>query len=462
MLKNLVSKTTKKVIPLDVVRKTEYEVFLSRQPKLVKTWLTTSGFQPDAGKTCLVPGRDHALSRAIAVVADLSSPWGYARLPSLLPKLTFRVTTELTKRQANALALGWALGTYRFERYKKKGSAFGYLLWPRAADRRAVSLRVEAIGLCRDLINTPANDLGPRELADAGRTLSRKHQARATVIEGEQLLKRNYPAIYTVGRASSRPPLLFDMRWGQPKHRKLTLVGKGVCFDTGGLDLKPADYMRLMKKDMGGAAAILALSHMIMGAKLPVRLRVLIPAVENSVSGDAYRPLDVIQTRKGTTVEVGNTDAEGRLILCDALAEADAEDPDLIVDFATLTGAARIALGASLPALFCTDDDLADAVLQAGLDVDDPLWRLPFHRPYRKDINSPVADLSNIGSSAFGGAITAALFLREFVSPSRRYIHIDTMGYNLQSRPGRPRGGEAFGVSALAEALSRLYRRKRP
>jgi leucyl aminopeptidase len=316
---------------------------------------------------------------------------------------------------------------------------------------------MEAIYLVRDLINTPAGDMGPAELAQAATKLAERHKARISVITGAALLKKNYPAIHAVGRASSRAPRLIDLRWGA-KGPRVTLVGKGVCFDSGGLDLKAAAGMRLMKKDMGGAAHALGLASMIMAARLPLRLRVLIPAVENSVSGDAFRPGDVLPTRKGLSVEIGNTDAEGRLVLCDALAEADSEDPELIVDFATLTGAARIALGAELPAMFCNDDGVAEALLAQGLAAQDPVWRLPLHAPYRRLLDSQVADINNISSGALGGAIMAALFMSEFVRPKTPWVHLDIMAWNPSSRPGRPEGGEAMGLRATYALIEELAR----
>ena len=315
---------------------------------------------------------------------------------------------------------------------------------------------VEGACLARDLVNTPASDLGPAELCDTVRELAERHGAEYAELAGQELLDENYPTVHAVGRAASRAPRLADLRWGDPSHPRVTLVGKGVIFDSGGLDLKAAEGMKLMKKDMGGAATVIGLAHAIMDGKLPLRLRVLVPAVENAVSGDAFRPGDVLRTRKGLTVEVGNTDAEGRLILCDALAEADSEDPELIVDFATLTGAARVALGTELPALFCNDDTFADQILAAGIETQDALWRLPLHGHYRRHLDSPIADMNNIGGR-FGGAITAALFLQEFVSSGRAWAHIDTMAWNEASQPGRPIGGEAFGLRALYRALERRF-----
>ncbi|MGH6959389.1 MAG: leucyl aminopeptidase family protein, partial [Dongiaceae bacterium] len=314
--------------------------------------------------------------------------------------------------------------------------------------REAVERTARAVFLVRDLVNTPAEDMGPAELAAAAEGVARAAGARLKVVVGDALLKANYPMVHAVGRASARAPRLIDLRWGD-RGPRIALVGKGVCFDSGGLDLKPSSNMLLMKKDMGGAAHVLALAQMIMATGLPVRLRVLVPAVENSVSGNAFRPLDVLRSRKGLTVEVGNTDAEGRLILADALAEACTEKPDLLVDCATLTGAARVALGTDLPALFANDDATAEALLRHGQAEDDPLWRLPLHRPYRKQLDSKVADINNVSAGAYGGAITAALFLAEFVEPAVPWVHIDMMAWNVSARPGRPEGGEAVALRAL-------------
>jgi leucyl aminopeptidase len=299
--------------------------------------------------------------------------------------------------------------------------------------------------------------MGPAELAQAAQDLAAEFDAAVEVIVGQDLLDRDYPAIHAVGRASPRAPRLIDLRWGNPEHPKVTIVGKGVCFDTGGLDLKPSSAMLIMKKDMGGAAHALALGRMIMMAGLPVRLRVLVPAVENVVSGDSFKPQDVLKTRKGLTVEVGNTDAEGRLILCDALAEADSEKPELLIDFATLTGAARVALGPDLPALMCNDDALANDLTEAGSAVDDPMWRLPLWAPYRKGLDSKVADINNVTTNGFAGAITAGLFLQEFVSKGTPWAHLDTYAWNGSARPGRPEGGEALGLRAAYAVIAKRF-----
>ena len=333
------------------------------------------------------------------------------------------------------------------------------LVWPAGADRAHVRAAAEATTTVRDLINTPAGDMGPAELAAAAHRIAKTKGAEIAEIKGSALLRQGYPTVHAVGRASANAPRLIDLRWGRADAPRVTLVGKGVCFDTGGLDLKPAQGMLRMKKDMGGAAHVMGLAQMIMSAGLDVRLRVLIPAVENSVAGNALRPLDIVKTRSGITVEVGNTDAEGRLILCDALTEAESEGPDLLVDCATLTGAARIALGAELPAFFCNDDALAGALASASEAVSDPLWRLPLWRPYRRMIDSKTADINNVSDSGLAGAITAALYLEEFVNRTTPWIHLDIMAWNLTTRPGRPVGGEAQGMRALFALIDSRFGR---
>jgi len=451
-----------RAVPLEVVRVVDYAAWLESKPASTQRWLKATEFQNQGGRHALIPKADGDLGSVVAVVDNRPDLWDFARLPRALPARTYQITTEYAAHEANEVALGWALGTYNFTRYKSSDQAFATLVWPRNADRAYVARLAEGIALCRDLITTPASDMGPAELAQAAKSLATQHGAKFSVIVGDQLLKRNYPAVHAVGRASDRAPRLIDFTWGNARHPKLTLVGKGVCFDTGGLDLKPSANMLLMKKDMGGAATVLGLAHALMSQKLPVRLRVLIPAVENSVSANAFRPLDVLSTRKGLTVEVGNTDAEGRLILADALAEADSEKPDLVIDIATLTGAARVALGTRLPALFCTSDDLANQVLAAGDRTSDPFWRMPLYQPYKKMLTSTVADLTNLPSGPYGGAIAAALFLQHFLARGTNWIHIDTMAYNQSAAPGRPVGGEALGLRALAEALSERYAKQAP
>jgi leucyl aminopeptidase len=384
--------------------------------------------------------------------------WGLAGLSETLPPGAYRLGGVPEGTDASHLALGWALGTYAFDLYRKNEKKEGArLVWPEGADRGFVERLASAVCLARDLINTPASDLGPAELAEAAERVAASAGAKCRVIIGDALLAENYPTIHAVGRASNRAPRLVDITWGEASAPKVTLVGKGVCFDTGGLDLKPASGMRMMKKDMGGAAIALALGQAIMQAGLPVRLRLLLPLVENSVSGNAMRPLDIVRTRKGITVEIGNTDAEGRLILCDALAEACSENPAMLADIATLTGAARVALGPELPALFCNDDALAAGLIEGGAAEDDPLWRMPLWRPYRKMIESKAADINNVSEAPYAGAITAALYLQEFVEPEIPWAHIDVMAWNTRARPGRPEGAEAQTLRALYAHIARRF-----
>lgn len=445
-------------VPITVLRKaSSLGTWLKGQSAPVRRWVKESGFDASPDTVLAVPGTDGRLARVLLGTGAAETPWPFAGLHDRLPRGSYALDADLAPGAATQAALGWALGAYVFTRYKPRKEPPRALVWPKGADRGRVERTADATFLVRDLINTPANDLGPAELATVARKLAQRHGARFGVIVGDALLRKNYPMIHAVGRASDRAPRLIDMRWGRPGDPKLTLVGKGVCFDTGGLDLKSSPNMLLMKKDMGGAAQILGLAALVMGAKLRVRLRVLVPAVENSVSGDAMRPLDVIPTRKGLTVEIGNTDAEGRLILCDALAEADSEEPDLIVDCATLTGAARVALGPDVPAMFTNDDKLAAALLAASRHEADPLWRLPLWPGYRATLDSKVADLNNISDGPFAGAITAALYLERFVSDKRPWVHIDMMGWNPSARPGRPRGGEAQGMRALFRLIEERY-----
>jgi leucyl aminopeptidase len=444
-------------IALTPLRKAALGDWLGRQPEPVRRWVGDTRFTAEPGSACLLGGSDGGLERVLVGIGDEDEIWDWAALPAKLPESVFRVDGSLSPESADNAALGWALATYRFGRYRKHEGSFPTLAWPDGCDRAGVERAVAATFLVRDLINTPAADMGPEELAAAAGTVAERHGARFAVIVGDELQDRDYPAVHAVGRASSRPPRLIDLRWGDESNPGVTLVGKGVCFDSGGLDIKPASGMKLMKKDMAGAATMLGLAQMVMSADLPVRLRLLIPAVENSISGNALRPLDVVKTRKGLTVEIGNTDAEGRVILADALAEAASEQPALLVDCATLTGAARVALGTELPALFTNDDGLAEALLAHGAAAGDPLWRLPLWKPYRRHLVSKVADLTNAPDIAFAGAITAALFLAEFAKPAKPWAHIDIMAWNTDSRPGRPEGGEAMAMRALYGCIQERF-----
>ena len=420
-------------------------------------WVRATGFAAKPGEVCFLPDGGGRLSRVLAGVAAGGSMWDLAGLPGRLPEGVYRLDAERAPEAATLAALGWALGGYAFDRYTAKARPKAALAWPDGADRAEVERLAAAAALVRDLINAPACDLGPAELAEAARATVEPFGARVETIVGDALLERGYPSVHAVGRAAAQPPRLVDISWGEPDAPRVTLVGKGVCFDSGGLDIKPASGMLHMKKDMGGAAQVLGLARVLMDAGAPIRLRVLVPAVENAISAGAFRPRDVLNTRKGLTVEVGNTDAEGRLILSDALAEAARDRPEAIVDFATLTGAARVALGTELPALFCNDDALAGGLLDGGAAVEDPLWRLPLWPGYRRHIESKVADLHSTGSVPQGGAITAALFLERFVEPDIPWAHIDLMAYNAEARPGRPEGGEAQGMRAVRAWLRARY-----
>jgi leucyl aminopeptidase len=441
--------------PIWAVRATDYRDWLAAQPTHVRAWLDGSGFEPKAGRTALLPGPDGAPVGALLLLSDPAEPWDFAGVRDRLPAGDWRL--DPADDVLGAAALGWALASYRFDRYRKNDTKRVRLAITADPATEHANTIAAAVFLARDLINTPAADLGPAELADAAAEVAERFDAGFRALEGEALLEQNYPAIYAVGQSSPRPPRVLDLIWGEPDAPKLTLVGKGVCFDTGGLDLKTASNMQLMKKDMGGAAVTLGLAQAVMALALPVRLRLLIGAVENSVSGSSFRPGDVVRTRKGLTVEIGNTDAEGRLVLADLLAEADGERPALLIDCATLTGAARVALGPDLPGLFTPDDGLADDLLAAGKTAFEPLWRLPLYAPYRELIDSPIADLNNAGKSGFAGAITAALFLERFVTETRAWAHLDIYAWNPESRPGRPKGGEATGLRALLAAIERRF-----
>ena len=418
----------------------------------------TAKFEPKAGHSLLLPGADGALAGALFGLEPADKPdkdrFLPGRLPALLPAGIYRFANS--PHDMRLAALAFALGSYKFSRYRKTEPSAAQLEIPEGLDGTDLSRIAEAVTLARDLINTPANDMGPGELADAAQSLATRHGATFNAVVGDELLKQNFPLIHAVGHAATRAPRLIDIVWGDPAAHKVTLIGKGVCFDTGGLDVKPSSGMLTMKKDMGGAACVLAAAHMIMDAKLKVRLRVLIPAVENAISGDAFRPLDVYKSRKGITVEIGNTDAEGRLVLADALALADEETPELIVDMATLTGAARVALGPELPPLFTHDDQLAADLTRHGGAEHDPMWRLPLWRPYDSMLDSKTADINNVGG-AHAGAVTAALFLNRFVTTAKAWAHFDVFAWTPSAKPARPEGGECQIARALYSLLKERY-----
>lgn len=447
-------------MPLILVEESQFPAWLERQPQALRCWVEATGFKAKPHTHCLVSGTDGSLTAVIVGIQSRDDRWALAGLPRKLPVGNYYLETseDPAISALESMIVGWGLGAYQFTRYKKTKREPAGLVIHDTCDIENVRKPLQAIHLVRDLINTPAEDMMPQHLAEETKILGQEFGAEVKQIVGEDLLKQNYPIIHAVGRASVHLPRLIDLRWGDPTHPKLTLIGKGVCFDSGGLDLKTSNGMRLMKKDMGGAAHAIGLAHLIMNTGLPVQLRLLVAAVENAVAGNAFHPGDVLRSRQGLTVEIHNTDAEGRLILCDALTEAAAENPALMIDFATLTGAARVALGTEVPALFCNHDELAMGLMTASQQVQDPLWRLPLHSAYRDLLDSKIADISNAATSPFGGAITAALFLQEFVPKSVPWAHFDLMAWNSKNRPGRPEGGEAMGIQAVFHYLRERFK----
>ena len=442
-------------IPITVIASNEYAQWLGKQNDISKNWLQSALFRGEPGNVATLPDASGKISRVVCCVSDLKNFWGVGGLPISLPENVYEF--DVTSENYDKYAIAWGLGAYQFSRYKKPNKKPAQLSLQKCQHADDITNTVEAIYLVRDLINTPTDDMGPSQLAQVVVDLGKQFDASVKQIIGDDLLTENYASIHTVGRASDDAPRLLDLRWGNPAHPKVTLVGKGVCFDTGGLDLKNAAGMILMKKDMAGAAHVLGIARMVMAKALPINLRVLIPAVENSVGGNAYRPGDIIKSRKGLTVEIGNTDAEGRVVLSDALTEAASEKPELIVDISTLTGAARVALGTELPALFCNNDKLAQDLISHGEQQLDPMWRLPLYALYRDGLNSPIADINNSSTDGYAGAIIAGLFLKEFVPDDIPWAHFDLMAWNLKSRPGKPAGGEAMAVRAVFGYLVGKY-----
>jgi leucyl aminopeptidase len=420
-------------------------------------WMRQTGFKAGAGEVALLPGDEPGvIAGAVLGLGEGDDPLVAGALATKLPAgdWYFEETEDTDLRLAS---LGFLMGAYRFTRYRAPGTERPRLVLDQGVDRAEISALAEAVWLARDLVNTPANDLGPDGIEAAARAVAKGRKMAVKVIKGADLLKQNFPLIHAVGQASVTPPRLIDMRWGKRAAPRLTLVGKGVSFDTGGLDIKPASGMRNMKKDMGGAANVLALAGLIVDMKLDVRLRVLIPAVENSIAGNAFRPGDIFPSRNGLTVEIGNTDAEGRLVLADALTLADEEKPDLLIDMATLTGAARVALGPDVPPFYTTDDTFADALAAASLIEHDPLWRMPLWAPYARGLNSQVADLCNVTTDGMAGSVTAALFLQRFVSQAKSWAHFDIFAWSLAAKPHAQVGGEAQAIRATLLALKQRY-----
>ena len=448
---------TKSLRELQLVDVSDFASWADEAPSDVAAWARRNLPEPASAAVLALPDGDEGQCLYLGLTGGPEPFWSVAGVARQLPPGDYRLASPADDPTATALA--WGLGQYGFDRYRPAaGRPPRRLMWPDGADRQQVVAQIQADTLTRNLVNTPAEDMGPEELEAAARSLAGEWGADLDVTVGEDLLEAGLPAIHAVGRAASRAPRLIDLTWGNPEHPRLTLVGKGVCFDSGGLDIKPAAGMRLMKKDMGGAAHVLGLASLVMASALPVRLRVLVPAVENSISGNAYRPGDIVATRAGLTVEIGNTDAEGRMVLCDALSLACEETPDLVIDMATLTGAARVALGPDLPALFARPLELARQLEQMGHEQGDPLWTMPLWAPYDAELKSPVADINNIPTGGFAGAVFGGLFLQRFVPAEIGWMHIDVFSWNPRNRAGRPEGGAAQGLRALATFLDARYR----
>ena len=443
-----------KAIPLHFLSRDK----IKKQSKSTQDWIKANGFTADHCDLLAVPGPKNTIgSYLIGWNPSARERFGMATVMAKLPKGNYSIASGIPKKSQPELYYAALLSQYRFDRYASRQGGAARLVAPDAALARSLEKRAEGEFLTRDLINTPTNDMGPDALEKEFRKLATTHKAAVKVIKGDQLLKQNFPLIHTVGRASDQAPRLLDLRWGRKSDPKVTLVGKGVCFDTGGLNIKPASSMGLMKKDMGGAATVMGLAHMIMALKLKVNLRVLVPAVENSISAGAYRPQDILTSRKGLTVEINNTDAEGRLVLADALTLADADKPDLLICNATLTGAARVALGPDVPPYYTNDETLAGQIDYSAQIEWDPLWRMPFYEPYEAMIEPGIAHLDNAPKGGFAGSITAALFLRRFVEKTKSFVHLDLYGWTPSAKPGRPKGGACQSARAMLSVIETRY-----
>jgi len=445
-------------VPLVLMNRTDFAAWRDLQTLHTQAWITSHPFIGNGGTFLAIPGESGSIEMVAAGVNDVNDPYALSHLPTMLPSQhAYRIASASPQKIDASLALlGWGLGAYRFNRYIE-AKPVARLCLETVGEYSDTFAMLKATTLVRDLINTPTEHMGPEELEAVAIRLAQAYGGSANIIVGDDLLKQNFPAIHAVGRASHRAPRLIELNWGNEAHPKISIVGKGVCFDTGGLDIKTADGMRNMKKDMGGAAHALGLAQLIMATNLPVRLQCLVPAVENAISANAFRPGEVIVTRSGLSVEIDNTDAEGRVVLGDALVYACESSPELLMDFATLTGAARIALGPDLPALFCNNEKLAADYLQAGEQTSDRLWRMPLWRPYLSYLKSNIADLANAGPSRMAGCISAALYLERFVKEGTVWSHVDVYSWNDGERPGRPAGGEAQGLRAVYKMLKTRY-----
>ena len=451
------AKAKNKPLKIFPIKKAEFEEVLKDQSDYVKNFINTSRSGKDVGDFFLIRNHDGILAEVIFITDNEPNIYTYACLAKKLPEGEYVIDGELSKKEATDIAIGWELGTYSFSKYKEPKNSFAKLIAPKNADIAEAENMITSIYLARDLINTAPADMGPKELAEAATQIAHEYKASYIVYTDNDLLENGYESIYTVGKGSAKRPKLVDIRWGNSKSPKVTLVGKGVTFDTGGLNIKNESGMLLMKKDMAGAAIALSLGRMIMQSELDVNLRILLPMAENAISGESMLPSDVIRTRAGITVEITNTDAEGRLVLCEPLAEADSENPELLIDFATLTGAARTALGTEVGAYFTKSDELAKEIEQCAKDVADPIWRLPLWDAYKTMLKSKVADLVNSPDSGNGGAITAALFLKEFVKNTKNWLHFDIAAWNMRERAGKPIGGEPMAMRAVYEMLKKRY-----
>ena len=458
-ISSLINKTKEKTTPIELVYKNDLDKWIKNLSKSQHQWVKINNFIATHGSVITFTDNDGKIDFvAYGIDPEELDPWAFSKLSSSLPDGLYKIKSDLFNLAANHAAYGWAMADYKFDRYlKDKNNRSVQLVVPDNCDYEFVCSLVRGTSLTRDLVNTPTCDMGPPELSDAAQELAKAYNADFNVVVGEELLEKGYETIHTVGRAAEKEPRLIDITWGSKKSPKITLVGKGVCFDTGGLDIKPSNAMLIMKKDMGGAAHVLGLGQMIMESGIDVRLRILIPAVENNISGNAFRPGDIIKSYKGTTIEIGNTDAEGRLVLCDALTLACEENPEMVLDFATLTGAARVAMGADVPPYFTDDEELHNGLQFHMKNEHDPLWQLPLYTPYKKLLSSNIADINNVASTGFGGAITAALYLKHFVDNNISWAHFDVYAWNAADRPGRPKGGEAMGLRAVISYLQNKY-----
>jgi len=443
-------------IPVHIVLKPEFNNWKKKQAESIQEWIAASNFKAKKNSMLTIPNAQGGMQSVLVIAEPEKLIWCLGQCAKQLPAGKYHLASGHNENEQ--IFIGWGLGAYTFDKYKKMKQPLCQLYLEEGLEQNKLFSILQAITVVRDMVNMPASDMMPQHISNECNEIAEQFDSSISEIVGEELIAKNYPVIHAVGRASVHEPRIIEFQWGDTKHPRVSLIGKGVSFDSGGLDIKSAQGMRMMKKDMGGAAHVLGLAYAIMKLKLPVQLQVLIPAVENAISSNAFRPGDIITSRCGKTIEIDNTDAEGRLILCDAITKACEDKPDLIIDFATLTGAARISLGTEVPAFFSNDNLLAKDLMEASEAVDDPVWRLPLHDEYRYMLNSTIADICNSASSGYGGAITAALYLKEFVALDAKWLHFDVMAYNTRSRAGRPKGGEAMGLRAVIEFLQKRFK----